>query len=415
VSEHAPVLVIGGGIVGVSAAWFLAERGARVTLLEKGEVASGCSYGNAGWIFPSHSMPIPRPGVPRHALRFLGDSRSPLYVRPRLDRDFLRFGARFAAACRAERAQRSFRLRRELAVASHALYDKLAALPELDLGYRQCGLLVVCEGEEALAEARAEAELLRELGGEAKLLAEGDVRDLVPLLCSPVSGGVHFPADAHLVPDRAVRSLAQGAARRGVDLRPGVEVLELGVEQGRVRRVETNRGSYTCDELVLAAGAWSTGLARSLGLRLLVEPAKGYSVTVSRPEGFGEVPVMLAEAKVGVTPLEDRVRFAGTLELGGLDLAVLPERLAAVREAVARALPPLAAAEPLETWRGLRPLTPDDLPVIGRPRGLTNVVVATGHGMSGMCQGPITGELVAQLVHGEKPSLDLAPFSPDRF
>jgi D-amino-acid dehydrogenase len=124
---------------------------------------------------------------------------------------------------------------------------------------------------------------------------------------------------------------------------------------------------------------------------------------------------MLAEAKVGITPFEERVRFAGTLELAGLDLSVRTERLGAIREAVARALPALAAAEPLEIWRGLRPLTPDDLPVIGRPRGLANVVVATGHGMSGMCQGPITGELVAQLISGEPTTLGLAPFSPDRF
>jgi D-amino-acid dehydrogenase len=415
VSEHAQVLVIGGGIVGVSAAWSLAERGSGVTLLDKGEVASGCSYGNAGWIFPSHSMPIPAPGVLRHALRFVGDVKSPLYIRPRLDRDFLRFGLRFVAACSERRARRAFGLRRELALASLALYEKLAALPELDLGYRQHGLLVVCEAQEALREARKEASLIHELGGEARILTAVEVRELAPLLETPVEGAVLFPSDAHLVPDRAVRSLADAAAGRGVKVRTGVEVIGLDVTGGRVRRVETTGGSHTCDELVLAAGAWSQGLARSLGLRLLVEPAKGYSVTVPRPEGFGEVPVMLAEAKVGITPLEERVRFAGTLELAGLDLSVRPERLAAIRAAVARAFPTLAAAEPLETWRGLRPLTPDDLPVIGRPRGLANVVVATGHGMSGMCQGPITGELVAQLVHGETPALDLTPFSPDRF
>jgi D-amino-acid dehydrogenase len=414
-SEHAQVLVIGGGIVGVSAAWYLAGRGARVTLLDKGELASGCSHGNAGWIFPSHSMPIPGPGVLRHAVRFIGDVKSPLYIRPRLDRDFLRFGLRFVAACSERRARRAFGLRRELALASHALYEKLAALPELDLGYQQHGLLVVCEGQEALRDARSEASLVRELGGEARTLNEVEVREVVPWLQTPVAGAVFFPSDAHLVPDRAVRSLGEAAATRGVSVRTGVEVIGVDRTGGRVRGVETTRGAYTCDELVLAAGAWSQGLARSLGLRLLVEPAKGYSMTVPRPEGFGEVPVMLAEAKVGITPVEDRVRFAGTLELAGLDLSVRRERLGAIRAAVGRAFPALAAVEPLEIWRGLRPLTPDDLPVIGRPRGLANVIVATGHGMSGMCQGPITGELVAQLVHGETPTLDLAPFSPDRF
>lgn len=414
-STHAPVLVIGGGIVGVSAAWYLAERGAGVTLLDKGEIASGCSHGNAGWIFPGHSMPIPGPGVLRHALRFLGDVRSPLYVRPRIDRDFLRFAGRFVAACREERARRAFRLRRELALASQALYEQLASLPELDLGYRQQGLLVVCEGEEALREAHREVGLLQELGGEVRKLAGTQVRELVPLLQVPVAGAVLFPSDAHLVPDRAVRSLAAAAARRGVDVQTGVEVIGLERSGDRVGAVETTRGSYTCDELVIAAGAWSQHLARTLGLRLPVEPAKGYSVSVPRPDGLGDMPVMLADAKVGITPFEQRVRFAGTLELSGLEFSVRSERVAAIREAVARAFPALAGAEPLETWRGLRPLTPDDLPVIGRPRQLANVVVATGHGMSGMCQGPITGELVAQLVHGEATTLDLAAFSPDRF
>ena len=413
--QHSDVLVIGGGVIGVCTAFSLRERGANVRLLERGAICSGASHGNAGWIFPSHSLPLPVPGVIRQALRWLLDPESPFYVKPRLDPELLRWLWRFRAACNAADMRETFRLNRALSLASLERYAVLAELPELDFGFTRRGILLVYRTAEALHEGREEIRLLEALGGSGKPLAPDELRERVPALAPDLAGGFYLPADAHVTPGDFVRGLAAASERRGVPIHTDTEVLAIAAAPGRAPRLSTTHGEYSADTVVLAAGAWSPELAQQLGLRVPVQSAKGYSLTLPRPDGFGDTPLMLAEARVGVTPMGEQLRFAGTLELAGLDLRVNARRLRAIARAVATFLPGLPAAEVNETWRGLRPLTPDDLPLIGRPAARPWLVLATGHGMSGVSQGPITGELVAQLVSGETPSLDLLPFSPDRF
>jgi D-amino-acid dehydrogenase len=408
------VAIIGGGIIGTAAARALAERGARVVLLERGALCSGASYGNAGWISPSHGTPLPAPGVVRQALRWLLYPESPFYVKPRFDFELALWLLDFLRASTAARARATLRANRELILASLALYEKLTAEPGMDFGYARRGLVVACETPDGMEHARHELVQLAELGGEGRELSSVELRALAPRAAAELRG-VYFPADAHLDPARLVRALAQRARSHGAVLLERREVLELALRGRRVERVVATRGDFRAREVVLAAGAWTPRVAAQLGLRLPVQAAKGYSVTVERPADFGETPVLLSEAKVAVTPLGDTLRFAGTLELAGLDLSVNARRVAAIVRAVERFLPGVAAAPRIETWRGLRPLTPDDRPILGRPRAFENLVVATGHGMSGISQGPMTAQLVAELCRGDRPSLPLAPFSPDRF
>jgi D-amino-acid dehydrogenase len=415
VDGRADVAVIGGGAVGVACAWYLAERGARVVLVEQGELASGASYGNAGWIFPSHATPLPAPGVVGQALRWLFDAESPFYVKPRLDLALARWLAGFLRASTAERMRRTFGLHRELSLASLVSYEKLAKLPGMDFGFARSGLVVACATRAGLDEMRAEYLLLRAHGGDGELLDSDALPARAPALAGDLAGGVFYPEHAHVHPARFVEALGRAAAARGVAIRTRTEVLAFEVEGGRVVRALTTRGPVQAEQFVLAAGAWSPRLARSLRLRLPVESAKGYSLTAPRPPALGDPCLMLAEAKVGVTPLGAEVRFAGTLELAGLDLSVNLRRVRAIERAARRFLPELGALAPSEIWRGLRPLLPDDLPAIGRLRALANLIVATGHGMCGISQAPITGELVSELATGARPSLDLTPFSPDRF
>ena len=414
-SDSVDVAVIGGGVVGVASAAFLAERGARVVLLERGEICSGASYGNAGWISPSHGTPLPSPGVVRQALRWLLDADSPFYVKPRFDLELALWLLEFLRASSAARARSTLRANRELILASLALYEKLAAEPGSDFGFARRGLVVACESPDGMEHARAELDALAELGGGGRELGNAELRALVPQLSPELRGGIYFPADAHLDPERLVQALARRAAANGAALWTRQEVLELELRGRRIERIVATRGELRAAEVVLAAGAWSPQLGAQLGLRLPVQAAKGYSVTVRRPADFGEHPVLLSEAKVALTPLGDALRFAGTLELAGLDLRVNARRVAAFLRAVERFLPGLAAGPRIETWRGLRPLTPDDRPIIGRPRAFENLVVATGHGMSGISQAPMTAQLVAEICRGEAPGLPLGPFSPDRF
>ena len=413
--EHSDVLVVGGGVIGVCTAYSLAERGANVRLVERGQICSGCSHGNAGWIAPSHSVPLPAPGVIGHALDWLTDPASPFYIKLRPSTELARWLWRFRAACGRSTMLESTRLRRELSLASRERYAKLASLPGLAFGYQQHGVLLAFRTGAGLSEALQELPILADLGGRGERLSAQQLVERVPLLSTDLAGGIYLPDDAHITPGDFVRGLAGEASRLGAAIHTETEVLEIEPQRGGPTRVSTTRGEFRCDELVLAAGAWCPTLARPLQLRLPVQPAKGYSIGLPRPAEFGEHPVMLGEARVAVTPMGHQLRLEGTLELAGLDLRVNRRRVRSIERGARAFLPGLPPSEPLEIWRGLRPLTPDDLPIIGRPAGRAGLVLATGHGMMGMSQGPITGELVAQLLSGEPPAIDVKPFSPDRF
>jgi D-amino-acid dehydrogenase len=414
-TDRPDVVVVGGGVIGVCTAYSLAERGVRTTLVERAEICSGASHGNGGWIFPSESAPIPAPGVIRQALPWLLDPESPLYIRPRLSLSLLRWLWRFRGACNEKAVRESFRLRRALSLGSLERYAKLAELEGVAFGFQQRGLLVAYRERAALREVEHELSLLAAEGGVAKRLSPGELCQRIPALSPNLAGGIEFPSDAHITPGDFVRGLAAEVERRGVAIETHTEV--LGIEWSRRAPVcvHTTRGDFKADEVVLAAGAWTAELARDLGLRVPVEAAKGYSISVERPENHPELPVMLAEAKVGVTPMGSLLRFAGTLELAGLDLRVNRRRVNAILRATREYMPGLISTPTREIWRGLRPLTPDDLPILGRPARTSGLVLATGHGMAGISEGPMTGELIAQIVTGETPTLDVAPFSPDRF
>jgi D-amino-acid dehydrogenase len=414
-TQSSDVLVVGGGVVGVCTAYSLAERGVSTRLIERGEICSGASHGNGGWIFPSDSAPIPGPGVIREALPWLLDPESPLYIRPRPSLALLTWLWRFRAACNPNAMRRGFRLRRALSLASLERYADLARLERVAFGFQREGLLLAYRTHDGLREADAEVELIEAEGGTAKRLGPAELCQRIPALSPQLAGGIELPLDAHITPGDFVRGMAAEIERRGVVVETNTELLDLEWSRRSPVRVRTTRGDFTADEVVLAAGAWTAELARGLGLRLPVEPAKGYSVSVERPADHPGLPVMLCEAKVGVTPMGEQLRMAGTLELAGLDLRVNRRRLEAILRAVRTYMPALPATPTVEIWRGLRALTPDDLPILGRPAGTSGLVLATGHGMAGISQGPMTGELVAQLLTGEQPALDLEPFSPDRF
>ena len=230
-------------------------------------------------------------------------------------------------------------------------------------------------------------------------------------------GGVYFAQDAHLSPARFVRGLAQYAAQQGVEIHTSTEVLGFERDGGRIATVRTTRGDFAPSEVVLAGGPWSPDMARDLQLKLPIQPAKGYSITFKRPAKCPTLPIMLAGARVGVTPMGDTLRCAGTLELAGLDFSINKRRVEAILQAVPRYLPDLdpAQLELIEIWRGLRPCTPDGLPFLGRSRACKNLTVAAGHAMIGVSLGPITGKLVSQLVSKEEPEVDLSALAVERF
>lgn len=411
------VIVVGGGPVGACCALELARAGAHTVLLERElqvcPPASG-AHANCGLLVPSDTTPMAAPGVLGQGLRWMLDSSSPFYIAPRPSPALARWLWLFHAACFAERCRAAMPVLRALHVASADLHDELARENGEQWHFHHDGVLQVYETPAGMSAAREEAEQARALGGRADELTAEEAKRIFPALDCELAGAVLFPEDGHLDPlrfTRAVSGLAEGA---GAEVLTGAEALSLEPAAEGVR-VLTTRGDFTAGQVVLAAGAWTPALTGPLGLRLPIEPAKGYSVDVERPDDFPEMPLYLGDAHVVLTPLGDTLRLGSTLELSGWDMRVRPKRVAYLREGARRAIGLPADGPVRQRWRGPRPVTPDGLPVIGRLPGRERVIVAGGHCMLGLSLGPVTGRLVAELAGGRAPSVDLAQLSPARW
>lgn len=409
------VVIIGGGVIGVCSAYYLAQKGIQVTLIEKGEIASGCSYGNGGLIVPSHSVPLASPGALGSGLRWLFDPESPFYLKPRFDVELFGWLIRFALASRHSQMLRSVPVMRDLLFASRALYEELAASAGFDFGFEGNGSLLVYLSRESLEHEMQEVHLLERFDIPLRVLNQTEVHDLEPALLAQVVGGIFYPRDGHINPHRFVTGLAEKVADLGVQIWTKTEVVEFEASHGKITRIRTTRGDVSPKQVVLATGSWSPEVARDLKLRIPIQAAKGYSVTIENPAVCPKIPLAFGEALVVVNPLGDSLRLAGTLELAGMDFSINSRRVDAMRSASRRYLPGLDEAKVIEIWRGLRPCTPDGLPIISRSNDFENLIVAAGHAMLGMSLGPVTGNLVSQLVDGQKTEVDVTPFRMERF
>lgn len=409
------ILIIGGGIIGVSAAYVLANEGVNVTLLEKGEISSGCSYGNAGYIVPCHSSPIPAPGVLTQGMKWLLDPESPFYIKPSLSPDLLRWLWQFQKFCNTDAYWRAIPIIRDMQRESQSLFREWIAAEGIDAHFRENGGLTIYKDARVFDSVCKEAEALRDYDIRFEILDTKALQTLEPLIRDKVVGGLGCDTDAYIDPALFVRALAKKAQAKGANIL--AETKALGFEQvnGEIKRVETTAGSFETEQVLLAAGAWSTPLAKKLDVDILMQPAKGYSVTLKNPSALPSRYLFLGKSKVAVTPMGEHLRYAGTLELSGYDLSINQRRLGALRKAGDTYLHKIDGEEEPEIWAGLRPVSPDGLPYIGRSARVRNLVIATGHAMLGIGMGPFTGQLAAEVLQGQTPGFDLMPFDVDRF
>ncbi|MDQ7841402.1 MAG: FAD-dependent oxidoreductase [bacterium] len=410
-------VVVGAGAIGAACAHFLARSGWGVTLVDRDEIGRGCSYANACLIVPSHSHPIPEPGAIRRAARWMLRPDSPFYVRPRLDPGLLDWLWRFRRACSPEAAERGFRSLLDLSRAGLALFEEMTREAGPAFFYKRQGLLHVYLTDAGFREAHHEHVALREAGFNARLLDRAEALEFEPALSPRIRGGLFIEGEAHGDCYAYTLGLAGRLEASGARLITGRGVSRITVAGGRARGVllEPQGEEIPADLVVLAAGAWTPALAAPLGLRIPLQPAKGYSATIPGYPGAPRVPLLSMERRVVVTPLGDRLRFGGTLELAGLTPGINPVRYRAVVSAAHELLASPPPVDQAEAWYGFRPVTPDGLPVIGWAPGIEGLIVASGHAMLGFTQAPITGKLVAELADGRPPSVPLEPFRPDRF
>jgi D-amino-acid dehydrogenase len=412
------VLVIGGGVIGLCSAYYLARRGHQITLIERSpEKRDGCSFGNAGMVVPSHFIPLAAPGMVALGLKWMWNPESPFYIKPRLSRDLLSWGWKFFRAANVAHVKQSAPLLRDLNLASRACFEELAALPGNDFGLVKKGLLMLCKTERTLEEEGKIAEWARQLGVPAEILDPKAAAALEPNVRMDIAGAVYFPMDCHLVPDRFMAGLQRQLNELKVEFAWETAVTGWRASNDRIEAVCTTTGDFIANEYVLCGGAWSSGIARDLRLKLPMQAGKGYSLTLPHPRRLPQTCAILSEARIAVTPMGQTLRFGGTMEIAGLNEAVNPARVRGIINAVPQYYPDFTPKDfaGIEPWRGLRPCSPDGLPYVGRTRRYANLSIATGHAMMGLSLGPITGKLVAEIVSEEKPGFDLQLLNPDRY
>jgi D-amino-acid dehydrogenase len=414
-ATHSDVLVLGGGVIGLSCAVALLRRGASVRVLERGAPGCGASHGNCGTLTPSHAIPLTVPGMPWKALHWMLRRDAPLYVNPRPDWARWRWLLGFARRCNLGFAERAAIARAAILQRSWSLLPRMLVEENIDCEYAPAGNLMVYRDSRTLLADRKEIAWLHRLGIAAAALRGSEVEVMEPALLPGVVGGILHADDAQLRPDKLVDGLARRVRERGGALEMQTTIDGFATAGARVERVHTSRGDFSADRVVLALGAWTPGIAARLDLPLPLQPGKGYSITMSRPEPCPRHALVLREASVCVTAWGSGFRLGSTMEFSGYDERLNRTRLDALRRGARAYLRTPLGAELHEEWWGWRPMSVDEIPLIGPVARWNNLLLATGHGMLGVSMSAATAELVASMVAGETPVLDPLPYAPARF
>lgn len=409
------VAIVGGGMIGLAIGYHLAKRGAGVHVLDAGDPGMACSFGNLGWICPSLSEPVPAPGVVGTSLRWLVHADGPLYIRPGAVPGLLPWLVQFWQHCSAKEYAHGRAALMALSRATMAVFDELEHDGVTFELHRQ-GLLLAFTDRQELHRRSEELAAAADFGYlPAHALTQAETLDLEPGLSAHVVGSVMLPGERHVRADTLSQALARRIIERGGLISSRTPVVGVESHGGSVKALTTPDGQIVADHYVLAAGVWSAGLARQVGYHLPLTGGKGYSVTIQTPGVRFRHPLYFGETRAGLSPFGDRVRIGGTMELSGVNTRLDPNRIAAVRRAVRAYLAEDLGGESETEWMGLRPMTPDGLPVLGLVPRYDNLYVATGHAMMGISLSQVTGALMADLISRGSTDADLSPFSPARF
>ncbi|MFI9402410.1 NAD(P)/FAD-dependent oxidoreductase [Nocardia sp. NPDC052316] len=410
------VVVVGGGVAGLFCAYHLRRGGASVTVLERGALGGpqSCSSGNTGFVGTHGAAPLAEPGM--RSLRTLAmlSPDAPFYVKPRLDGELLRWLGHFGRACSATAAAAGFRALVGMKKRSLDILLGLCESPSIAATFESPGIVLAYRTAAGFAAASRSVARTVASGVPLRVLGSGELDELEPKTRFAIHGALYNPEGAYLRVPEFVVEFGRLLREMGVEICERTDVLGFEVRARKVVGLHTNRGHLHPRDVVVAAGAWSTACARLAGVGLMLQPIKGYSVTMDMPPEAPSRPVLLSEGRVAMVPLGDRLRIGGTLELTGMNNDISARRVRGMVRTVHEYLPELAETRTRETWSGLRPCTPDGLPLIGRT-GLRNLLVAVGYGHIGMGLAPAGGELISQLLAGEQPITDPVPLRPDRF
>ena len=411
------VTIVGGGVIGLCCAYFLQKSGYEVTIIDKGDITTGTSFGNAGYVSPSHFIPLASPGIVAKGLRWMLSSRSPFYIKPRLDGDLIRWLLTFWKKANAKTVEQHIPALNNILQLSRELTSDI----KNDLGnqfrMQEIGCLMLYKNP---GTEKHELELAKEasqLHIETKVLTAQDVQAMEPDVEVNIRGGILYPIDCHLHPGDFMRTLKEHLLRSGVKFQLNSRVMGFEKQGGGISSVITDKGYFSCRELVLANGSWLPMTSKILGIHVLMQAGKGYSMTYENIERNLRYPAILVDNRVAMTPMGRDLRMGGTMEISGLNSPLLIKRARAIFQAAKSYYPNLPVQfMPVEKiWSGFRPLTPDGLPYIGRHSNYNNLTIAGGHAMLGLSLAAGTGKLVEEIIGKKKTSIVMDAFDVERF
>ena len=410
------ISVVGGGIIGLCSAYYLNKAGYNVTVIDRSEITDGCSFGNMGFISPSHFVPLASPGIIAEGLKYMLRSNSPFYMKPRLNLPFLQWAYRFYKNSNETIARKNGLPLSSMLQLSRSLINDLKSDLGETFSLEEKGCLMLCRNEHTLNHEKELAIAGGLLGLQVRMLDAKEVQVLEPDVEVSVKGAALFKDDCHLNPGLLMKELKAYLINKKVDFRLHNTVIGFEQNTDKVKAVITDKEKINCDQLVVATGSWLPATAKLLGIKMLLQAGKGYSFTYENVEKNIKYPAILVDARCAVSPWQNKLRIGGTMEFSGINNRVLAKRMQGIYDSVSTFYPGLAVAPPKEKiWNGLRPVTPDGIPYLGRTKKYKNVIFAGGHAMLGLSQGTGTGKIVTEIIQGKPLSIDIGAFNPGRY
>jgi len=411
-----PIVIVGGGVIGTACAYYLSRAGAKVVLIDQGQIGQACSRGNCGFVCPSHVLPLAVPGAIGATLKTLFQRNSALAVRMRFDPSLWGWMLRFARKCNRHDMLESGHAISAMLNQSRSLYDDLFRDESIEAEWEQRGLLFVFQTDHAMNHYAETDQLLREVFNQGAVRYDRDqLQTLEPALVPGLAGAWHYPGDAHLRADLLMRGWRDTIVKQGADVRENCTFTGLIRDGKIVRGVETSQGRIAADRVIMATGAWTPLFAQQLGCKVPIQPGKGYSMTMPRPSICPKIPLIFEEHHVAITPMQSGYRIGSTMEFAGYDATMNPRRLDILRNGAAPYLHEPMAEPIIEKWWGWRPMIYDGKPIIGPSPAVNNLLIAAGHGMLGLSMATGTGQLIAEMATGATPTIDPMPYAVTRF
>ena len=411
------VTIIGGGVIGLCSAYYLQKAGYDVTVMERGNITDGCSFGNMGYMSPSHFVPLASPGIIAQGIKWMLNSTSPFYIKPRLNLDLMQWGYHFWKSSTAKTVEKnSPHLNAILQLSRHLINEMRIEISDT-FDMEEKGCLMMCKQQKTLDHEFHLADDAEKFGLKVERLNKDAVQQLEPDVEIDVAGAVLFKDDCHFNPGKMMLALKKYLGNKGVHFQLNTTVTDFEKTGKNISTIITDKGTFAAEQIVVATGSWLPVITKMMGIKLLLQPGKGYSHTYNHVEKNIKYPAILVDGRCAITPWGHQLRIGGTMELSGINNKVMISRMQGIYNSAKDFYPGLKIDFPPadKIWNGLRPVTPDGLPYIGRLSNLDNVVVAGGHAMLGISEGTGTGKLVTEIIQAKETSININAFYPHRF